>query len=352
MIQTKFNKIDNNSLYFIADIGANHDGSLNKAIDLIHLCKEAGAHAAKFQNFSASKIVSKYEFDKMPRKTHQAHWNKSVFEVYQDASINQNWTSILKQECDKIGIDYFTSPYDKKAVDHVDEFVDVYKIGSGDISWTEIIEYIIDKNKAILFATGASEMSDVERVMKIIYNRKAQHVLMQCNTNYTGSNENFKYTNLRVIETFKKKYPNSILGLSDHTPGHSTVLGAIALGATVIEKHFTDNNQNQGPDHFFAMNPYSWREMVDRSTELFSALGDGIKKVEENERESFYVQRRSICAAKDLRKGETININDLQELRPFFVDGFHPYEKSELVGKILSKDYSKGESIKRGDVEK
>lgn len=345
MISTKFNSISKDNLYFIADIGANHDGDLNKALDLIHLCKEAGANAAKFQNFSAKKIVSKFEFDKMPRKTHQANWNKSVFEVYQDASINENWTSILKEECDKIGIDYFTSPYDKNAIDHVNEFVDVYKIGSGDISWTEIIEYVISKNKPILFATGASDMEDVERVMNIINNRKAQHVLMQCNTNYTGSNENFKYINLKVLETFRKKYPGSILGLSDHTSGHSTVLGAIALGATVIEKHFTDNNSNDGPDHFFAMNPSSWEEMVIRSTEVFHALGDGVKRVEKNESESYFVQRRSIVANKKLEVGHILDKKDLNFLRPYVQDGFHPYEIEKLLGKVLKEELSEGEAI-------
>lgn len=350
MIKTKFNSIDKDNLYFIADIGANHDGNLKKAIDLIHLCKESGAHAAKFQNFSASKIVSKYEFDKMPRKTHQADWKKSVYEVYQDASISEEWTSILKQECDKVGIDYFTSPYDKNAVDHVNEFVDVFKIGSGDISWLEIIEYVIDKNKPILFATGASDLDDVIRVMELIESKKAKHVLMQCNTNYTGSTENFKFVNLNVLNKFKELYPNSILGLSDHTPGHSTTLGAIALGATIIEKHFTDNNKNEGPDHFFAMNPTSWREMVERSEELFSALGDGIKKIEENEKESFYVQRRSLVASRNLKKGEKITNNDLEALRPFTTNGFHPYEEDKIIGRVLLKDMSKGESFNRNDV--
>ena len=133
--------IDNNSLYFIADIGANHNGSLEKAIKLIHLAKEAGADAAKFQNFQANKIVSKLGFDKMKGKlSHQSNWNKSVFEVYEDASISKDWTKILKNECDSIGIDYFTSPYDFESVDFVDPYVDMYKIGSGDISWLEIID--------------------------------------------------------------------------------------------------------------------------------------------------------------------------------------------------------------------
>lgn len=351
MIKTKFHSIGKDNLYFIADIGANHDGSLNKAIELIHLCRESGAHAAKFQNFSAKKIVSKYEFDKMPRKTHQAKWKKSVFQVYQEASISEEWTSVLKKECDQVGIDYFTSPYDKNAVDHVNDFVDVFKIGSGDISWLEIIEYVIDKDKPILFATGASDLSDVERVMDLIKSKKAQHVLMQCNTNYTGSNENFKFINLNVLKKFCLSYPDSILGLSDHTPGHSTALGAIALGATVIEKHFTDNNNNEGPDHYFAMNPKSWKDMVERSEELFFALGDGIKKVEENEKDSFFVQRRSIVAKKELNPNEIVSESDIDYLRPYTNNGFHPFEKELVLGKKIKRKILNGESIKRQDVE-
>ena len=121
--------IDSNSLYFIADIGANHNGSLEKAIKLIHLAKESGADAAKFQNFQADKIVSKRGFDNMKNKlSHQSNWKKSVYEVYQDASISKNWTKTLKDECEKVGIDYFTSPYDFESVDLVDPYVDLYKI--------------------------------------------------------------------------------------------------------------------------------------------------------------------------------------------------------------------------------
>ena len=180
--------VDADSLYFIADIGANHNGSLQKAIELIHLAKEAGADAAKFQNFQANKIVSKKGFDAMQGKlSHQSKWKKSVFEVYEDASINVDWTKKLKEECDKAGIDYFTSPYDFDSVDMVDPYVDLYKIGSGDITWLEIIEYILDKNKPVLIATGASTMEDVDRVMDMAMKKTDELVLMQCNTNYTGS---------------------------------------------------------------------------------------------------------------------------------------------------------------------
>jgi sialic acid synthase SpsE len=338
----------NKPLYFIADIGANHDGDINRAYKLIELAKEAGADAAKFQNFKANKIVSKLGFEEMKNQLgHQKSWGKSVFEVYEDASLSDDWTSLLKNKCDEVGIKYFTSPYDFQSVDVVDPFVDLYKIGSGDITWTEIIEYISRKRKPILIATGASEIDDVKRAMEIILKFTKEIVLMQCNTNYTASLENFKYVNLKVLNTYSKMYPNVVLGLSDHTPGHSTVLGAIAFGARVFEKHFTDDNERSGPDHKFAMNPFAWREMVDRSYELFYALGDGIKKIEENELESCVVQRRAIRSNKNLKKGDIITLNDTESLRPMPSDGFHPHEIDLVVGKKLKADINKGEHFKK-----
>ena len=338
--------VDDNSLYFIADIGANHNGSLEKALKLIHLAKEAGADAAKFQNFQANKIVSKTGFDNMKGKlSHQSKWKKSVFEVYEDASISKDWTKILKEECDKVGIDYFTSAYDFESVDVVDKYVDLYKIGSGDISWLEIIDYILDKKKPVLIATGASTNDDVIRVMDMAMKKTNDLVLMQCNTNYTGSDENYKYCNLNVLKQFSKDYPNVVLGLSDHTAGHATTLGAIALGARVIEKHFTDDNNQVGPDHGFAMNPNSWRDMVDRSYELLVALGDGEKRVEPNEEQSKLVQRRCLRVVSDLKKGHILKDDDFIALRPISEGGFEPFEKDILLGKELLEDIEAGEHL-------
>jgi len=338
--------IDDNSLYFIADIGANHNGSLEKAIELIHLAKESGADAAKFQNFQADKIVSKTGFDNMKGKlSHQSKWKKSVFEVYEDASISKDWTRILKEECDKVGIDYFTSAYDFESVDLVDPFVNLYKIGSGDITWLDIIDYILDKNKPVLIATGASTNEDVSRVMKMALKKTQDLVLMQCNTNYTGSIENYNYCNLNVLKQFSIDYPNTVLGLSDHTAGHATTLGAIALGARVIEKHFTDDNNQEGPDHGFAMNPRSWRNMVDRSYELLSSLGDGVKIVEKNEEQSKLVQRRCLRVVTNLKKGHTLIDSDFISLRPISEGGFEPYEKVNLIGKELLMDIDAGDHL-------
>ena len=125
--------------YFIADIAANHDGDLGRAYKLIELAKESGADVAKFQNFKAQTIVSKLAFDAMPKQTHQAKWSKSVYEVYDEAAIADEWTAKLKEKCDEVGIEYMTSPYDFDAIDSVDKYVNAYKVGSGDITWLEII---------------------------------------------------------------------------------------------------------------------------------------------------------------------------------------------------------------------
>lgn len=330
--------------YFIADLAANHDGDLKRARELIYLCAESGADAAKFQNFQANKIVSQYGFEHLKDKlSHQAKWKKSVFQVYKDASVSQDWTAILKETCEKAGIDYFTSPYDFDSVDAVDPYVDVYKIGSGDITWLEIIKYIAKKRKPIMIASGASTIEDVKRAMNVLIKRTKKIVLMQCNTNYTGSIDNFKYINLNVLKLYRKLYPNIILGLSDHTPGHSTVLGAVALGAKVIEKHFTDDNSRVGPDHGFAMNPQTWKEMVDRTRELDLSIGDGIKRIEKNEMKSIIVQRRSIRATRDINSGEFIRKEDIESLRPIPSSGIPPYEEKKIINKKLIKSLKKGE---------
>ena len=234
--------------YFIADISANHDGDLERAKLLIRLCAEAGANAAKFQNFRAAKIVSDRGFQSLGGQlSHQSKWKKSVFQVYKDASLPWEWTEELKEECDKSGIDYFSAPYDLEAVDMLDPYVDIFKIGSGDITWPEMLRKIASKKKPVLLATGASEIGEVQRAVDEILAINPELVLMQCNTNYTGSLENFRHIHLRVLETYRSKFPGVVLGLSDHTPGHATVLGSVTLGARVIEKHFTDDNTREGP---------------------------------------------------------------------------------------------------------
>ncbi len=341
----------NSKPYFIADIAANHDGDINRAYKLIELAKEAGADVAKFQNFKANKIVSDIGFREMGSQVaHQKNWGKSVYEVYEDASVNDEWTPLLKKKCDEIGIEYMTSPYDFEAVDLADKFVNAFKIGSGDITWHEMLEYIAKKNKPVFIATGAVSLKEVEIAVEKVLQINNKIVLMQCNTNYTANKENFKYINLNVINTYKRVFPDLILGLSDHTLGPTTVLGAIALGARVIEKHFTDDTTRIGPDHKFSVSPPEWREMVNMANDLWLSLGNGEKIVEGNEIQTSIVQRRGLYLTKELTKGTTILKDDLEPLRPRSSDGFEPYEIALLIGKKVNKNLKSGAMLKRGDV--
>ena len=176
----------------------------------------------------------------------------------------------------------------------IDPYVPAYKIGSGDITWIEMVEYIASKGKPYILASGASTIEDVLRAVNSGLALNSQICLMQCNTNYTASLENLKFIHLNVLKTYRKIFPNIILGLSDHTPGHATVLGAVALGAKMIEKHFTDDVTREGPDHKFSMDPKTWKEMVDRTRELENAIGNDIKRIEKNEKEISIIEWKII----------------------------------------------------------
>jgi len=337
--------------YFIADIAANHDGSLERARMLIRLAKEAGADAAKFQHFQAPKIVSEYGFTHMNAQvSHQATWKKSVTQVYAEASLPQDWTPILKEECDRVGIDFFTSPYDYDSIEHVDPYVPAYKIGSGEIDWIEALEHMASKGKPILIATGASTIGEVQKAVHAILRLNKQLCVMQCNTNYTASPENYDYINLNVLKTYAVMFPEVVLGLSDHTHGNATVLGAVALGARVIERHFTDDNNREGPDHKFALNPEAWAHMVAETRLLERALGSADKVITENERDTSVVQRRCLRAARDIQAGEIFTRDMIDVLRPATPGAIKPDQIENVIGTRALKDMPKGKELRWTDL--
>jgi sialic acid synthase SpsE len=336
------------STYFIADIAANHDGDLGRAFQLIEQAKESGANAAKFQNFQAPKIVSRAGFERLGGQlAHQVSWKRSVYEIYEAASLSKDWNAKLREHCDRVGITYLTSPYDEESVDLVEPLLGAYKIGSGDITFSDLLSYIAQKGKPILLATGASTLEDVRLALERIHVVAPQVpvCLMQCNTNYTGSHENFRHIHLNVLKTYGLLFPETLLGLSDHTPGHATVLGAVALGARVIEKHFTDDNQREGPDHLFSMNPGTWRDMVDRTRELELALGGSVKRIEPNEQNSAVVQRRSLYAARPIKEGHILSAEDVEALRPAPEGSFRPDEIHRILGLKAPKNYTPGDGL-------
>ena len=337
--------------YFIAEIASNHDGSLSKAKELIQMCAEAGSNAAKFQNFTSETLICDKAFSKIGNVAHQSAWKESTFEGYNKVSVPLDWTEDLKNECKKNNIDYFTSPYSLDFIDKLNKYVSAWKVGSGDITFHESIEKMAKTNKTVIIATGASEISEVVEVINLVLKLNENIILMQCNTNYTGSLDNFRHINLNVLKTYSKLFPNIILGLSDHTPGHSTVLGSVALGAKVIEKHFTDNNNLEGPDHKFSMPPKDWREMVDRTRELELSLGKEVKKVEDNELETIIIQRRGIRSNKLIKKGDIINQDDLSYLRPCEKNCLPPYKNKLVIGKRAKTEILKDEIVNTDNTE-
>jgi N-acetylneuraminate synthase len=337
--------------YFIADIAANHDGDVERAKRLIRLAREAGADAAKFQNFRAPQIVSDYGFRHMNAQvSHQANWKESVVEVYQGASIPLDWTPILKEQCEAAGIEYFTSPYDYEAIEHVAPYVPAFKVGSGEIDWIEALEHMARKGKPIILATGAADMADVQRAVHAVLALTHELVLMQCNTNYTASPENYDHIHLNVLKTYATMFPQAILGLSDHTHGNATVLGAVALGARVIERHFTDDNQREGPDHKFALNPTDWADMVEETRRLERALGSPDKLVAGNEQETKIVQRRCLRAAREIQPDEVLTREMIDVLRPATPGAIRPHEVAAVVGTRALHAIASGQELRWTDL--
>ena len=338
--------------YFVADVGSNHEGDLGRAKDLVWKVAEAGGDAVKFQHFLAKDIVSDFGFKSLGGQlSHQANWKKSVYEIYEQYEFNRDWNDVLAEEAKKAGVDFMTSPYDRAAIEQTLPLVSAFKVGSGDITWTQIMEAIAKAGKPVLLATGASTQEEVSRAVEAILRHSRQICLMQCNTNYTGSLENFRFVNLNVLKSFAVQYPGMVLGLSDHTPGHAAVLGAVAFGARIIEKHFTDDNSRTGPDHSFALNPTTWRDMVDRTRELELALGDGVKRLEGNERDTVLVQRRCLRLKRDLPAGAVLADGDLEALRPAPAGAYEPWQLERVLGRKLSAAKVKGDAVYAADLE-
>lgn len=320
--------------YIIAEIGANFDQSLDVAKDYCLAAKEAGANCAKFQSFKAEHIVSDGGFKRMQLKGVHGTWDKSVYEVFKSAEFPREWHEPIADYCDKIGIDFSTSPYDVEAVDLCMELdVPFIKIGSGEITWLDMIRRIASTQKPIFLATGDATMSEIDDAIRTIESTGNKNlVLMQCITNYPSKIES---ANINVLKTYESAY-NVITGYSDHSPGNVVALGAVALGAKVIEKHFTLNKKNSGPDHPHSMDVNEFSAMVSNIRNLEAAMGSSRKFVVEEEHETVYVQRRGLYVTRNIKKGEVLKESDVTVLRPAL--GIYPKYRDVVIGKTVACD--------------
>lgn len=332
---------ENHPTYFIAEIGGNFDGSIDKAKKLIDAAKEAGADCAKFQTFTADTIVSEGGFSKMTLHGVHGSWGRTVSEVFKDVEFPVEWHAEIAKYCEEVGIDFSTSPYFKDAVDLcADMNVPFIKIGSGEITWLEMIEYTARKGIPIMLATGDATMSEIDEAVRTIESTGNKDlVLMQCITNYPSKIDS---ANVNVLKTYQSAY-DCITGYSDHSPGHVVALASVVLGGRVIEKHFTLNKNDEGPDHPHSMEPDEFRFMVDSIREVERAMGSTCKEVVEEESETVFVQRRALYAKRDLKAGQVIKEDDVDVLRPAL--GIPPKYRKTIIGKTVNKDIPANDPI-------
>ncbi|OGZ62608.1 MAG: flagellar biosynthesis protein FlgA [Candidatus Staskawiczbacteria bacterium RIFCSPHIGHO2_02_FULL_34_10] len=328
-------------VFFIADIGANFDNDINKAKELALAAKEAGVDCVKIQSFLSEKIVSGPSFAKMQLKGVHGTWGKPIDQVFKEAEFPRAWHKELMEYCKSIGIIFSSAPYDFEAVDLLDSLgVDFFKIGSGDIAWLEILEYIAKKGKPVILATGDSTLAEVDEAVRTIEKTgNNQLVLLQCITNYPSKIES---ANINVLKNYQTAF-NVITGYSDHSPGDIVVLGSVALGGKVIEKHLTLSKQGDGPDHPHSMEPEEFKQLIQKTRLLEKALGDTKKEVVGEEQETVIVQRRSLHVKRDIKKGEIISLEDIIELRPAV--GILPKHKNIVAGRKAKSDMLKYEAI-------
>lgn len=327
--------------YIIAEIGANFNGSLDHAKRLCDAAKKAGANCAKFQSFISEKIVSARGFSKMDLKGVHGTWDKTVDQVFKEVEFPRDWHKEVKDYCDKIGIDFSTSPYDFEAVDLCEKLkVPFIKIGSGEITWLEMIEYVAKKNMPIIMATGDASLAEIDEAINVIRDTNNKKlILLQCITNYPSQIES---ANINVLKTYHTAF-NVLTGYSDHSAGDLVILGSIALGGCVVEKHFTLDKSDKGPDHPHSLNVEEFSEMVKNIRLMETALGSSKKDVVEEERETVIVQRRGLYAARDIEAGQMIVDKDIDVLRPAL--GILPKYKKIIIGKSAKSNIKKGDPI-------
>lgn len=318
--------------FFIAEIGSNHNGDYDTAKKLIDLAAEAQVDAVKFQTFRAKTHYSKYT----PRFDYSEEIAaKAVHEMIESLEIDWTWHQPLKEYAEKAGLIFLTSPCDYESIDLMKQInLDAYKIASFDITDIELIEYMAQTNKPVLISTGMADMNDIERAISACHKHDNHNIVVfQCTSMYPAPPH---LADLNVIPKLSEDF-NIVPGYSDHTMGDHIMLASVALGAKVIEKHYTLDRTMEGPDHQFAIEPHELKEAMVKLREVENSLGKGIKNgPRPEEQEQMIRARRSLHVKRDMKTGEIITVNDLITKRPSM--GIAPYKKAEIIGKKLCQD--------------
>ena len=333
------------STYIIAEAGVNHNGSVEIALELIKKAKEIGADCVKFQTFKTEEIVTL----SAPKANYQlkvTDKDETQFQMLKKLELSQDSFKLLKDECDKIGIDFMSTPYSIRDLELLDGIgVGAFKIASGQLTEHYFLKKIAEKNKPIILSTGMGTLKEVSKAVKIIKKINSDITVLHCTTNYPSLIED---SNINAMLTIKE-FCNVRVGYSDHVIDNYACYAAVSLGAEIIEKHFTLDKQMEGPDHSCSLNPLEFKTLINGIRSIEKSLGNGVKKPTLAEEKNIYGMRRGIVAIKKIQKGDLFSIENMGVKRPLI--GMLPSEIENLFGKVASKDIENDEPILKENIE-
>ena len=327
----------------IAEAGVNHNGSLDLAKQLVDKAVDAGADYIKFQTFKAEKLVTKTAKQAEYQQRNMGSQENSQFQMLKKLELSPEEHQILIEYCNKLGIKFFSTAFDFDSMDYLHSLdLGLWKIPSGEVTNYPFLKRIAKYNEKTILSTGMCEIEDVQAAVNALYNNglsKENLTLLHCNTEYPTP---FEDVNLKAMDTLHKEFGVEV-GYSDHTRGIEVPIAAVALGATVIEKHFTLNRNMPGPDHKASLEPNELKAMVSAIRNIEKALGNSEKKVSDSERKNIAIARKSIVAATNIRKGEILTEENLTVKRPG--TGISPMRWEEVLGTTAVRDFQEDELI-------
>lgn len=326
----------------IAEAGVNHNGSIELAKQLSLKAKESGADYVKFQTGAPERVISRYA-EMADYQKNNIGIVESQFEMVRKIMLKDDEFAPLMQYCQEIGIKFISTPFDLVSIDVLKPLkMDLWKIPSGEITNFPYLKKIAQQGEPVILSTGMSEMEEIENAIEVLCSNgltKNQITLLHCNTEYPTP---MKDVNLRAMEQMRERFGVKV-GYSDHTQGIEVPIAAVALGAEVIEKHFTLDRTLPGPDHKASLEPDELKAMVDAIRNIEQALGDGDKHISESERKNVGIVRKSIVAARDIKQGELFTEDNLCVKRPG--NGISPMRWEEVIGTCAKRDFMEDELI-------
>ena len=324
----------------IAEAGVNHNGDVNLALQLCDAAKEAGVDYVKFQIFNPQKLVSKYA-EKAKYQKETTGSDETQLQMLQKLTLTEDNFLSLRDYCKEVGIGFISTPFDLDSIAFLETFdMDFWKVPSGEVTNLPYLEAIARTKRKVVMSTGMCDMNEIQDAMEVLKkNGTTEITLLHCNTQYPTP---YEHVNLSAMSTIKDTLHKEV-GYSDHTQGIEVPIAAVAMGATVIEKHFTLDKNMEGPDHKASLDPTELKQMVSAIRNIEKAIGNGLKEPSSSELTNKAVARKSIVASREIKQGEILSEYNLTTKRPG--TGISPMKWYEVIGKAAARDFSEDEII-------